>query len=478
MTVQYLTWAYIILIYAFLPLYMRYGYFELGEHKSLAYLWISGAAAVILLIAMAVKGDLKKEFTKGKGDIRRYAVLAFLFTNLLSLIFSIDKKTGFLGLSGWRMGFLTILLMIFFLCFFSKYVKAEGFLLAAMLVAPLLEFILGILNRFEVHPIEIFGQDTTFLATIGNINWYAGYLSIFVPIGVGFTAGEKRFSKRFWFGVAYTVLGLIALLTQGSDSAALILAGTYGALLIFSLKDREGFRSFLMQMAILGAVMEVTGLLTRLLDEWYAFNDSLMTVICHRHVGLIILAASLLFYRLSRLFEEISMPWKEKLYEKAAMALLSVAVIACTVYFIRGFDYSFGNNRGLIWSMSLDIFGSMSPWQKLVGVGQDCFYDFAYSDPVMAESLFNVFEGGQLTNAHCELITILVERGLLGVCSYLFLFGTALWHFWQNKRERSILLFALPVIAYFCNGLVSFSQIMSTPYFFMMLGMGMSLSNS
>ncbi|MBE5825332.1 MAG: hypothetical protein E7307_01725 [Butyrivibrio sp.] len=475
---QYLTWAYIILIYAFLPLYMRYGYFELGEYKSLAYLWISGAAAIIMLIAATVRGDVKRAITKDRADIRRYAVLGFLFTNLLTWLFSIDKKVAFLGLSGWRTGFLTILLMVFFLLYFSKYVKPQGLLLAAMLVTALLEFVLGILGRFEVHPIEIFGQDTSFLATIGNINWYAGYLSIFVPIGIGFTVMQKKYSRGFFLGVAYTFPGLMALLTQGSDSAALILAGTYGALLLFGLKDRESFRRFLMQFAILGITMELTGILTRLLDEWYALNDSLMTVICNRHVGLIIIAAALLFYRLSRLFEEISMPWKEKTYEIAAVTVLLAAVIAGAVFFVKSFDYSFGNNRGLIWSMSLDIFKSMSPWQKLVGVGQDCFYDFAYTDPVMADSLLNIFEGGQLTNAHCEVLTILVERGLLGVISYLFLFGVALRHFWQNKRERSILLFALPVIAYFCNGLVSFSQVMSTPYFFMMLGMGMSLSNS
>lgn len=474
----YLTWAYIILIYAFLPLYMQNGYSMLGESKSLIYLWASGIVAVLLLIAMAAKGDLKKEITKGFGDIRSFAVGGFLFSNLLTWIFSINKSTGFFGLSGWRTGFLSILLMVFFLLYFSGHVKVKGFTLAAMLVTPLVEFVLGILNRFSVYPFKIYGQNNSFLATIGNINWYAGYLSIFVPIGIGFTAGEKRFSRRFFVGAAYTFLGLMALLTQGSDSAALILAGAYGALMLFSLKDRESFKNFLLQMAILGAAMELTGLLTRFFDEWYAFNDSLMTRVCNAHVGLIIVAAALLFYRISRLFEEISVPWKEKAYEMAGAALLSAAVIISVVFFMGSFDYSFGNDRGLIWSMSLDIFGSMSPWQKLVGVGQDCFYEYAYGNPVMAESLLNVFGGGQLTNAHCELLTILIERGLLGVVTYLFLFGTALRHFWKNKRERCILLFALPVIAYFCNGLVSFSQVMSTPYFFMMLGMGISLSNS
>ena len=134
---QYLTWAYIILIYAFLPLYMRNGYHELGEAKSVAYLWISAATFLLMIIVMAVKGDLKKAFYQRTTDIRSYAVAGFLLTNLLTFIWSVDKSVSFFGLSGWRMGFSTIFLMVFFLIVFSRYVKAEGYLLAAMLVAPI-----------------------------------------------------------------------------------------------------------------------------------------------------------------------------------------------------------------------------------------------------------------------------------------------------------------------------------------------------
>ena len=475
---QYLTWAYVILIYAFLPLFMRYGYFELGEHKGLAYLYINAGATVVMLIAMAVKGDLKRAFSRKNSNIRTYAGAAFLLTNLVTFIFAQDKKVSFLGLHGWRMGFATVFFMVFFMVFFANYVKADGYLLAAMLVTPAVEFVLGILNRFQVYPVEIFGQNDSFLATIGNINWYTGFLSIFVPLGMGLLTREKTFSLKYNAALIYTAFGLMALLTQGSDSAVLVIAASYGALLLFSLGDREKFRGFLLQITVLGAVMELAGVLTTLLDEWYVYNESLTTRLCHAHIGLILVAAALLFYRLSRLFEEIKMPWKEKTYERFVLLLAVVAVIVGVVLLIGSFDYSFGNDRGLIWSISLDVFKSMSPWQKLVGVGQDGFYGFAYSDPVLAESLLNVFNGNQLTNAHCELLTMLVERGLLGVFSYLVLLAVAIRHFWQNKRERNILLFALPVIAYFCNGLVSFNQIMSTPYFFMMLGMGISLSNS
>ena len=475
---QYLTWAYVILIYAFLPLFMRQDYYELGEAKGLAYLFISGGAAILMLIAMAVKGDLKKLFSKKEPDIRTYAVAVFLLPGILTFLSATDKEVSLVGLPGWRTGFITILLMVFFMAVSARYIRAEGYMLVAMLITPFFEFVMGILNSFSVRPLDLYGANGSFLATIGNVNWYAGFLSIFVPMGVGLLSAQKRFSFKFYLCLAYVCLGVMALLTQGSDSAVLVIAGTYAALLVFCLRDRDSFRGFLVQLTVLGIVMELCRVLTTVFDGRYGYDDSLAVRLCDMRIGMILVALALLLYRLSRLFEEIKMPWKEKTYGIMAAVIMAAGAIAGVVYLMLNFDLSYGNSRGVIWSISLDMFNGLSPWRKMVGVGQDCFYQYAYSDPVTAESLLNIFNGNRLTNAHCELLTILIERGILGVVSYLFLFGVALLHFRQNKRERNILLFALPVIAYFCYGLVSFSQIMSTPYFFMMLGMGMSLSSS
>ena len=79
-----------------------------------------------------------------------------------------------------------------------------------------------------------------------------------------------------------------------------------------------------------------------------------------------------------------------------------------------------------------------------------------------------------LTNAHCELLTMLIERGLLGGVSYLFFISTALCTFFKNKKERAATVCALPVIAYFFNSLVSFQAVTSTPYLMLVIGIGIS----
>ncbi len=472
---QYLTWAYVILIYAFLPLFMPMGYFQLGEYKGLAYMYISGALAVITLIFLLVKRAIRLPGKQAGMDAASYAAICYGASIILSYIFSLDKKESLLGLEGWRTGALSLLLMLFGFYIFSQFVKLNTYLVVAIFITPALEIILGLLNRFSVYPLDIYGMNYSFLATIGNINWYSGYLSIFVPAAVGLAYTMDRKAKALLPLQFFCFLGLMALLTQGSDSALLILLGTYGLLFLFSLEERKLFRSFLFQMTVLGVAMEISNLLAVILTEWFTYRDSVMINLCHYHVGLILIAAVLLLYRLSRLFEEINVPWKSKVYRIATLSVYVISGIAAGVILFKNYDYNLGNSRGIIWSISADIYKSLSPWQKLVGVGPDGFFGYAYSNQEILDSLFTVFGANTLTNAHSEILTILIERGLVGLVTYLGFIGTGLWTLWKNKRECKTVVFALPVFAYFCNGLVSFSQITSTPYMFMALGLGLGI---
>ncbi|MCR5671357.1 MAG: O-antigen ligase family protein, partial [Butyrivibrio sp.] len=199
---------------------------------------------------------------------------------------------------------------------------------------------------------------------------------------------------------------------------------------------------------------------------------NILTSICSAHIGLILVAAALFLYRLVRLFEEIKGKWHGKAYTIGAFVLVAATVIAGIIYLAGSVDLEFGNSRGLIWSICLDLFKGLNPIQKLVGIGQDGIYSYAYRDPEMTTSLMNVFGFNQLTNAHCEPLTILIERGIIGLVSYLALVACAFITFWKNKKENTVLFCVLPIAAYFAFGLVSFSLPVSTPYLWLFLGLG------
>ncbi|MBQ7615359.1 MAG: O-antigen ligase family protein [Butyrivibrio sp.] len=447
---------------------MKEGYFELGEAKGIAFLIIGSIFAALFLILKNKK--ILSELVP--ADLFDFAALTFLFSNLVSFAFSIDKKISFFGLEGWRTGLLCAFILFICLLCYREADEMNEYLVMAALITPCFEFVMGIFNRFGVNFMDIYGKNNSFLATIGNINWYAGFLCVFVPLGVGICYSEKEISKKFFFSGIYSYIGLIALFLQGSDSALLILAGTYIPLLLIALEERQSFKRYLFQLATLGFSMETVYFLMLFSKNHYNYEESLIMSLPKGHHGLIILAAAFFFYRLTKLFEEIKAVWRGKLFLKISIAVILLAVVAAVIWLIRFSDYSFGNGRGLIWSISVDMYGTLSPWQKLVGVGQDCYCAYAYSHPEIADSLLNVFPGNILTNAHCELLTILMERGLLGLFSYLFLMGSAFYLLYKNKRKSAVVICALPVLAYLFNGLVSFSTPVSTPYIFILLGMG------
>ena len=157
----------VIMLCSILPLYMEQGYYELGEAKGIMYMLIGGA----FILASSFLVGLNKK-SEGVHDI---LLRALLLTNLVTLLFSCDIKTSFLGLEGWRVGFLTTAIMILDCYFLAKGLYVDEYVLAAVFITPFLIFVIGILGRFGIYPIKIYGSDTSFLLYLFPQEW--DYLS-------------------------------------------------------------------------------------------------------------------------------------------------------------------------------------------------------------------------------------------------------------------------------------------------------------
>lgn len=467
---KFLRYGYLITICTILPLYMPRGYYELGESKALAYIVISLVFALLFLLVQ------NRNFFKQKkiSPLLSYALLASLFSNVVSFIYSVDKRVGFLGLSGWRNGLLTTLLCLFFFYVFYEEERLSGYIFATILITPFIESILVVLNRFDVYPIEVFGKNSAFAGTLGNINWIVGYMSVFVPLGIGLCYRMKLFSKGFFLCSIYVLVTLAALMLQGSDSAALVLAASFVALLFFAISSREGFRKYLALLFILGLSMEGACVLYSIYEKLYVYEDNLLLSVCRLHTGLILMAFVFFMFCISGLFEAVGFSFMEKTYRYIAGFIVSIILLTGAYYVFISFDLNMGNGRGLIYSMSLDMFGRMDQIRKLFGVGQDCFKTYAYSDVEMADSLLNIFGGNILTNAHCGPLTILVERGFLGLSTYVFLIVVFIKEIFSKRNKHAGVICALILASYLVNSFVSFDLVISKPYLFLALAIGLS----
>ena len=155
----------------------------------------------------------------------------------------------------------------------------------------------------------------------------------------------------------------------------------------------------------------------------------------------------------------------------------------------------FGSERGLIWRISAQMYGSMSPLHKMIGIGQDAYDSYAASIPKVMLEIQNEFGNSRLTNAHGDLLNMLVTKGAAGVLTYLWMLFTIenilVQRLMKQEKEcpkvsgdlgdtdqscdlqNAALIGVLVLSSYLAGNTVSFGQITSTPYLFIFLGYAM-----
>ena len=93
--------------------------------------------------------------------------------------------------------------------------------------------------------------------------------------------------------------------------------------------------------------------------------------------------------------------------------------------------------------------------------------------PELAEKLADRFTNLRLTNAHHEQLTLLVNVGIFGWLCYAGIFATAFVRYVRKAGEQPVLyVCALGILAYTVHNMVSFQQVLNTPYAFILLGIG------
>ena len=83
------------------------------------------------------------------------------------------------------------------------------------------------------------------------------------------------------------------------------------------------------------------------------------------------------------------------------------------------------------------------------------------------------FGGSRLTNAHNELLTGLVNTGILGAGFYLGIFVSFIFKcIKRGEKDSEFYIFALCAVCYLIHNVVSFAQILNLPFMFIIMGMG------
>lgn len=503
--------VYMLLLMVVMPFYFTDGYARIGTNKYEFFYEVSTKMGLImapflliyailqLVIYVKREGhkplELWKDFSVTDWFALGYGVIVTL--SYFCSDFQAESVYGsaLKGAKGWYMGLASQLIFVGIYFVVSRCWKRYKGLLFLWFPVTLVVFGLGYLNRFEVRPLEMKNATIEFISTIGNMNWYCGYVVILFFGGLYYiwSQTEKNRGLRIFFYLWLTV-GFATLLTQGSQSGILALGGVLVALYLMSMGSMEKLLSLGSCLVCMGLACSVTGLVRLLFPERFNYPDAMSTLFTNSPVAILLPVLAVLFCVGLRYLQKKGIaPLRVfRTVGYGGCALLAVAlVIFVTLGIVNTkspgsigalsevsaftFDMEWGSKRGAAWAAAFMCFGEQDFSGKMIGVGPDSMAMYVYSgtNQNLVDMMRESFAHLSLTNAHCEWLTMLVNVGLLGMIAYAGMMVSAIVRYIKAGKSSAIVgACGLAVFAYTLNNMVSFQQAMGAATIFLVLGIG------
>ncbi len=519
----YFSTAYLMIMFCIYPFYMEKGYTNIGEAKNRFFIAVSLAAFGVLSICYAAEWFCRAKENKKNGqayliDWARVSVMDLLMlcyatVIFLSYVFSLDRGEALWGTRGWYMGAVPILLLCALYFLISRLWQGERVVIYGIIAASALVFVLGICNRFSVYPFIFDGAQPDFISTLGNINWFCGFLSVTAPVGVVlFVVGERKCIWKFVGYILYALITFMAGFAQGSDSIFLWYGAVFFLLLWICLEKKEYLRRWFFLVFIWGISAQlVRGLRILTVDKYNYDTGGFCGYFTDSSLSLWMAVAALI----GGILVSLQVKKQKKILSKnqknvqddegvcgedngyirklqkgmlfGACSLMAGYLVLALIHtkwglsFLQGkewfvLDENWGDGRGVTFFAGLKIWWEADFLHKLIGVGPDCFSVAAYEISSLATMLRAQFGSARLTNAHNEALTALANTGILGISLYFVILFHGIVKFVKAGKGNGVLYaFAACIFGYLMHNMVSFAQVLNFPYVFLILGMGESV---
>ncbi len=478
---------YLFVMLGFFPLFYRYQYADMGDAKYKIFLYASSVCVVVsfLLSVWRVK------------DIRIYpldtAVILYFCTVVISFLFTDFKEFAWKGADGWFMGLLSQILFVAVYFLIAKTWNYRPWALILLGVSSVIVFSIAILHRFDIDLLNIYGNISEyykilFLSTMGQSSWYSSFLCTIFPIGLYLFFMEKEKKKRTLAGI-YSVIAMMSLVTQNTDSAFLALFAVM--MVLFYLGFDGKMKEFFEVLILVLASFCFMGICQKVFAERMIPLDT-MSLFMSQSVWVWIALVAVVGIYLWKNEEKLVLSKKPF---RIVMTSIMVAVLLVVFFIIINtngllqnifsyqttnnyllFDNHWGNGRGFAWKFAVTTFAEMPFVQKMFGVGPDCFSVYAASVPEYLEQMKAFWGDLVLTNAHNEYLTKLYTLGIAGLLAYVTMLTTGFTTFMKNRDKNPVLpAFALCIVAYMTHNIFCYEQVCCTPFFYILMGIGSNL---
>lgn len=532
---DYIICIYLVLMLAVFPFYNEEGYSHIGTDKSTFFCRLGAGTGKILVIPLvfcliaesvifirrltAGKKASGRTFTEqtsvrqkfaGQGFTRRKPALqkqhikisstdmfALVYCAALFLSYACTdyKEEALWGAKGWYMGFIPQLMLVCIYFLVSRFWTPRKWVFYIVLPVSGAVFLMGCVNRFGIYFLGPKYVDTSYISTIGNINWYCGYaVSVVFAGAVLLWLGEWTKTWQRALLMTYTAVGYMSLVLQGSDSGLAALAVVMLVMFFLSAGEVGRMLVFWQEMVLLWGGCLMLFLFRLLVPNGINFIGKFAEIFISGPVSITMTVMSV-FALVLVWTDRRKGKYREKLFRILAKTavfgsvgvVLGVLLLAAVNTLRPGilgglsqntlftFNRAWGSSRGATWSVGWKCFAAQDALHKLVGVGPDCMWSYISSgvSPEIYAYVNEIFGGLRLTNAHNEWLTILVDTGIMGLVGYGGMMICGMRELMKKGKENPIAAACgFCLLAYTVNGIFSFQQSMGVGTVFVMFGMG------
>lgn len=500
---EYMVTFFSLVLVIFLPIYLKEGFYKIGNVKYTLYANVTKLALPVLMgmVILYFICNYKKwnvQRVLKTLSLLDYTVIGYLFFVLLSSALSDYHDKIWAGYSGWFMGLYS---QISFVCIYfllSRYAQNAKAILFCLCVTAGYAYLLGVLNRFLIDPLGVYEglQDyykLQFLSTLGQSSWYSAFVCTVLPIGIYYFWNSRKRWLRIASGI-FSFFGFSTLVTQNSDSAYIAFICFMGVFFWFSVNDIWHLQRFFQIVILFLISVKTIYIGTKIHPENMIESlDAISRFLIDGNISWILFVVCVMLWA-GLLFcqkKEIYNPKPMKIVRNVLYGIAGVLVvlaIACLVLGAKGvipenaaaainripyltWSDSWGNGRGFTWRFTSSMFGDMSIPKKLFGVGPECYpyYGYEYS----AVDLNAKWGNNVLTNAHNEWLTAVINYGIIGGIAYLGIFAAATIGFAKKAVKNPIVIAMIAcILSYVGHNVFCYQTVLCTPFIFMIMGMG------
>ena len=464
--------------------------------------FIASAVFAVLFISALLCGVMTKTALPGerikKLCTTDIAMLLFFISVALSAYFSEYKEHVIDGDLGRYNGLKLILAYLFMYIMVSYFYKGAKVFIYLYMCFGFYIGLIGILNNFGFDPLDYINriredQMTSFISTIGNINFFATFVCVFFAVSFGmFMISEHIFEKIF--SIACLSIASGALIAANSDLGFFAVFVFMGVMSIYSFKNIKRLHRYVIAWLTLTLSMKMMPIVCKLVGGHHVLVETLSEFFMYSNYMYFIIG---FFLALTIIFAGIRA--NDKLFDVPswfyiiAIVLVALCVVAgagALYYFsvidtetnigvlerYLRFNEKWGTSRGYAWIKSIESFFEFDWVHKLFGSGPDTLSPVLgakYNQEMLKR--FNFY----FDSAHNEYIEWLVTLGICGAVSIITFIISAIVRMIRCSSKRpELVVFYGAVMIYSFQALFNISQPLTTTLLFLFAAMGISVSRT